>query len=271
MSIIFSNEPSALHAPANRAMTLIRSLLFVLYQIVTVIPWALLCLLWAPLPRPLRYRLTIVWCRLAMFGSRWLLGIKPNVIGAQNLPDRPVILLSKHQSTWETLFYPTWFRRELCFVFKRELLYLPFFGWGIGLLDMIHINRRKGRDAFEQVVEQGAVKLGQGRWIIMFPEGTRTPVGVHGRYKTGGTRLAIRCGVDVVPIAVNSGQYWPKKPFTKRPGVVTVSIGAPLVSSGKTPEQLNDEVEQWIETEMRRLNPEHYVGARHESAAVQGS
>ena len=148
--------------------------------------------------------------------------------------------------------------RELCFVFKRELLYLPFFGWGIGLLDMIHIDRRRGADAFDNVVRQGTEKLAQGRWIIMFPEGTRTPTGSQGRYKSGGARLAVRTGARVVPIAVNSGRLWPRKAFVKRPGTITVSIGPPIETAGRTADEVNDDVERWIEAEMRRLDPESY-------------
>jgi 1-acyl-sn-glycerol-3-phosphate acyltransferase len=168
-------------------------------------------------------------------------------------------LLSKHQSTWETFFYPTFMPRELCYVFKRELLYVPFFGWGIGLLDMIHIDRSKGTDAFEAVVRQGSQKLAQGRWIIMFPEGTRIPVGQTGRYKSGGARLAVRTGAPVIPIAVNAGEVWPKRPWIKRPGLVTVSIGPPIKTEGKTPDAVNQEVEAWIETEMRAISPHAYT------------
>jgi 1-acyl-sn-glycerol-3-phosphate acyltransferase len=239
-------------------MAALRSAIFVLFQLVTVIPVAIGCLLWSPLPRPTRYRLTVVWPRLVIWGARAILGIRHRVIGAEHLPDAPVVLLSKHQSTWETMFYPTYMPHELCFVFKRELLFIPFFGWGIGLLDMIHIDRRRGADAFEEVVRQGTVKFAQGRWIIMFPEGTRTRAGSQGRYKTGGARFAIRTGALVVPVAVNSGECWPRKAFIKRPGLVTVSIGPPISPQGKRPDELMTEVERWIETEMRRLSPHLY-------------
>lgn len=238
----------------------LRASAFLAFQVFTVIPMAFACLLVAPLPRPFRYRFTIAWPRWQINAARWILGIRWEVIGADNLPNGPAILLSKHQSAWETLFYPAYMPRELCFVFKRELLWLPFFGWGIALLDMIHINRKRGGDAFEHVVAQGTAKLGQGRWIIMFPEGTRTPVGSQGRYKTGGARLAIRTGAPVVPIAVNSGQCWPRKAFVKQPGLITVSIGQPIESSGLTPDALNAAVERWIESEMRRISPQSYVG-----------
>ncbi len=236
----------------------IRAVAFLLFQLVTVIPVAIGCLLCAPLPLHLRYRFTMTWPRMVIWAARLLLGIRHQVLGAENLPDAPAIVLSKHQSSWETLFYPSYLQRELCFVFKRELLFIPFFGWGIWLLDMIHIDRRRGLDAFEQVVRQGTRKLAEGRWLIMFPEGTRTRVGSQGRYKAGGPRFAVRTGALVVPIAVNSGECWPRKAFLKRPGLITVSIGPAIASTGKTPEQLGREVENWIESEMRRISPHAY-------------
>jgi 1-acyl-sn-glycerol-3-phosphate acyltransferase len=240
----------------------LRALAFLGFQVTTVIPMSFVCLMLAVVPRPWRYRITVAWPRMQIHAARWLLGIRWQVIGTEHLPDGPAILLSKHQSTWETLFYPAFMPRELCFVFKRELLYLPFFGWGIALLDMIHINRRKGSDAFEQVVRQGSERLAQGRWIIMFPEGTRTRAGSQGRYKSGGARLAVRTGAPVVPIAVNSGECWPRKAFLKRPGLITVSIGAPIASDHGDADQLNREVEAWIEAEMRRLSPHLYAAAQ---------
>ncbi|MEZ5659684.1 MAG: lysophospholipid acyltransferase family protein [Burkholderiaceae bacterium] len=246
----------------------LRSLTYMAFQVLTVIPYALMCLLCAPLPLHWRYRITIGWPSMCVWAARVILGIRWQVRGAENLPDGPAILLSKHQSTWETLFYPSYMPRELCFVFKRELLWLPFFGWGIGLLDMIHIDRRRSTDAFEQVVRQGADKLAQGRWIIMFPEGTRTPVGRQGRYKTGGSRLAIRTGTPVVPIAVDSGRCWPRNAFLKTPGLVTVSIGPPIDPEGHQPDTLIRAVESWIETEMRELHPEAYRASADNSSAA---
>ncbi len=241
-------------------MSVLRSALFHALQLLTVVPYATLCLLWAPLPRQLRYRLTVGWPRLVIHAARTLVGIDWRVLGAEHLPDKPAIVLSKHQSTWETLFYPVWMPRELCYVFKRELLWLPFFGWGIGLLDMIHIDRRRGALAFEQLEREGAIRLAQGRWIVLFPEGTRTHPGTRTRYKTGGPRLAVRTGVPVVPVAVNSGEYWPRRAFVLRPGTITVSIGEPITSAGKTAEALAAEVESWIENEMRRISPHLYTG-----------
>ena len=250
-------------------MRLIRSVLLALFMAVTVVPYAFLCLLCAPLPRPVRFRVTIGWPRMVLAAGRVLCGMRWQVRGWENLPAGPAILLSKHQSTWETFFLVSHLRREVCFVFKRELLRMPFFGWGIGLLDMIHIDRKRGRDAFEQVVSQGEVKLAQGRSIILFPEGTRTPPGSQGRYKSGGARLAIRTGTPVVPIAVNAGTCWPKGRFVKNPGLITVSIGAPIDSAGKTPDGLTREVERWIEAEMRRIAPEQYRARA--AGAAQGA
>ena len=236
----------------------LRSALFYLVELVTVIPWAFVCLACAPLPQPTRYRITTQWPRAMTHALRLICGVRWQVVGAENLPAEPVVLLPKHQSTWET-YYLIWaMPRQLCFVFKRELLYVPFFGWGMALLDMIHINRSQGRNAFESVVKQGSEKLAEGRWVIMFPEGTRTPPGAQGQYKSGGARLAIRTGTKVVPIAVNSGRLWPKKVFIIKPGLITISIGPAIESTDKRPEQLTTEVETWIEAEMRRISPGDY-------------
>jgi 1-acyl-sn-glycerol-3-phosphate acyltransferase len=169
-----------------------------------------------------------------------------------------VILLVKHQSTWETFALPAIMPHPLAYVFKKELLRIPFFGWAIGCLDMIHIDRSKKRDAFKKVVEQGQRLLDQGTWVIMFPEGTRIARGQKGEYKSGGARLAITTGVDVIPIAVTSGKCWPRRAIVKTPGIVDISIGPRIASQGKTAEDLMAEVETWIEAEMHRLDPEAY-------------
>ena len=136
---------------------------------------------------------------------------------------------------------------------------------------MIHINRSQKRNAFESVVTQGEAQLASGRWVIIFPEGTRIPAGARGHYKSGGARLAIRTGVPVVPIAVNSGRLWPKKKFIKTPGLITVSIGKPIESTGKAPEELTAAVETWIETEMRRISPADYGNLKTSNDAQEVS
>ena len=236
----------------------LRSALYLAVQVITVIPYALVLMLFAVAPLHWRYWFAAGWPRFMIWCARWICGIRWQLKGTEHLPDGPAILLSKHQSTWETFFLLSYMPRELCYVFKRELLWLPFFGWGIGLLRMIHIDRTRGRDAFESVVTQGKRKLEEGRWIIMFPEGTRVPRGQSGKYKTGGTRLAIRTGAPVVPIAVDSARVWPKRPWIKQPGLVTVSIGPAIASTNHDPDSLMQEVEHWIEGEMRRLDPQAY-------------
>lgn len=243
-------------------MRWLRSLLYMVFLIVTVIPYAFACMLWSPLPLRWRYHLTMGWPRLAAWGAKVICGIRWQVIGMENLPDGPAVVLSKHQSAWETLFLPSHLPREVCFVYKRELHRIPFFGWGLALLRMIPIDRSKGRDAFEQVVRVGQQRLTEGRWPILFPEGTRIAPGKMGRFKMGGALLASRTGVPVIPIALNAGECWPRKAFIKKPGMVTVSIGPVIPSEGLTPEELNDKVYAWIDQEMRRLNPERF---RHQT------
>ena len=148
--------------------------------------------------------------------------------------------------------------RPLAYVFKKELLSIPFFGWAIGSMDMIHIDRKDGAKAFNKVVEQGKRLLDKGTWVIMFPEGTRIARGQKGVYKSGGTRLAIETGVPVIPVAVSSAKCWPRKAFIKTPGIVDISIGKAISSEGREPAELMREVEAWIETEMHRLDPEAY-------------
>lgn len=241
-------------------MLVLRSALYLLFLIAVVIPWAFVVLSGWLFPVHTRYYLCTRYTKMAIWGARVICGIEWKVEGWDNLPDGPAILLPKHQSSWETLWLPSVMPRDLTFVYKRELNWLPFFGWGLASAQMISIDRRKGQDAFEQVVEQGIDRLGRGWWIVIFPEGTRTRPGSTKRYKTGGARLAVRTGAFAVPIAVNSGELWPRNAFVRRPGVITVSIGPPVDPRGKTADQVGAAIESWIETEMRRLAPHRYSG-----------
>jgi 1-acyl-sn-glycerol-3-phosphate acyltransferase len=217
--------------------------------------------LFAPLPYNQRYYWTSRWNAFVVWSAKVICGIRYEVKGYENLPDGPAILLSKHQSAWETIFYLWFMPRPLVYVFKKEILYIPFFGWGMALLRMIPIDRSKGKDAFAQVVVQGRRRLAGGQWIIMFPEGTRIPVGQRGKYKGGGARLAVETNTPVVPLAMNSGEYWPKGSFIKKPGTVTVSIGKPISPEGLSAAELMQKVENWIESEMRVISPHMYSTA----------
>ncbi|UCG96618.1 MAG: 1-acyl-sn-glycerol-3-phosphate acyltransferase [Burkholderiales bacterium] len=241
-------------------MNYLRSAIYLLALTATVIPWALVVLAAYVTPVPTRYRLCTMWTRFAIATARRICGISWRVEGWENLPDGPAILLPKHQSTWETFWLPSYVPRKLTFVYKRELHLVPFFGWAMASLHMINIDRSRGQDAFEQVVRQGTDHLRDGWWIVIFPEGTRTPPGSTRRYKTGGARLAVRTGTPVVPIAVNSGEVWPRRAFLKVPGEITICIGKPISTEGRTADQVGSLVESWIETQMRRLAPHRYSG-----------
>lgn len=243
-------------------MAALRSFIHGLWMLVTVVPWAIMMMLASLFVSSVTmYRLAQGWLTLAMVGLRVICGVRWRVSGWENLPNgetSPAILLVKHQSTLETFLMPILMPHPLAYVFKRELLYVPFFGWAMGRLDMIHIDRSQRAQAFSKVVEQGKRLLAQGIWIIMFPEGTRIPRGKKGTYKHGGTRLAVETGAPVIPIAVASAKCWPRKAFVKYPGVVDVVIGRPIPSEGREPDELLREVESWIESEMHRLDPQAY-------------
>ena len=241
-------------------MNFLRSLLYVSLLILTVIPWSFVVCASVVLDKPRRYRLAQVYTRLAIELGRLICGIGYRVEGWHHLPDAEAIVMCKHQSAWETLWVQAFLPRRMAFVYKRELHRLPFFGWAMAALGMISIDRSRGQDAFEQVVTQGTEHLHDGWWIMMFPEGTRTPPGSTKRYKTGGARLAARTGAKIIPIAVNSGECWPRNAFVKTPGEITVSILPVIDPAGKTADEIGAAVESAIETEMRRLAPHRYSG-----------
>ena len=239
-------------------MLYLRAIIYQFFLFITVVPFAVVCVLCAPLPLAWRYKITTAWPRLAVWGAKVILGIRWQLIGAENLPKGSAVILSKHQSAWETMFLISHLPNDMCFVYKRELHRIPFFGWGLALLNMIPIDRAKSRDAFEQVVQVGQKRLDEGRWPILFPEGTRVAPGKTVRYKQGGAALATRCQVPVIPIAHNAGECWPRNAFIKTPGLITVSIGPLIETKDRSAPEVNRAVESWIETEVRRLNPERY-------------
>lgn len=245
----------------RRPLLFVRSLLFALLTAVATVVWAIGCFAFVLLPYRQRYWMITRWNVFITLAARVVCGIRWEVRGFENLPDAPVILLSKHQSAWETIFYCWLMPRPLIFVFKKSLLYIPFFGWGLAMLRMIAIDRSKGREAMNQVIEVGRKRLDTGSWVIMFPEGTRTKVGSQGKYKAGGAILAIGTNTPVVPIAVSSGDCWPRNAFIKTPGTIVVSIGRPIAPDGMAPGELMERVETWIESEMRVITPAAYAGA----------
>jgi 1-acyl-sn-glycerol-3-phosphate acyltransferase len=249
----------------------LRSAIFFVWMAVLVVPWALVALLASLVVKPdTTYWICAAYLRACIWGARVICGVKHRVHGMEQLPSAdplaPVILCPKHQSTWETFAFPTLMPHPLAYVFKRELLRIPFFGWAMARMDMIHIDRGNRVEAWNKVAEQGRRLMGRGVWVIMFPEGTRTPRGSQGAYKSGATRLALATGAPVVPIAVSSAKCWPRRSFSLRPGTIDVSIGPVLPSTGRDPDELRAEVERWIEAEMRRIDPEAYAG--EEAAAA---
>lgn len=243
-------------------MLLARSIAYLIYLFVTVAPWGTLSCLAFFVPMPQRYLLITFWTKMAVWGAKIFCGIDYRVLGLENVPDRlkhgGVIFLAKHQSRYETLLFRQLFT-YMCYVYKRELHYIPFFGWGIYLCDMIPINRARGKDALDQVATIGKKKLESGWNMVLFPEGTRVDPGQKKRYKIGGTYLSVATRVPVVPIAHNAGDVWPRGRWTKVPGTVTVSIGPPIAPDTMTPEEQMAKVEAWIEAEMRQRFPHQYA------------
>lgn len=241
-----------------RIALFLRSFVFACVLAIATIIWALACVLFLPLPYEKRYYWTSRWNVFIVWTARIICGIRYQVKGYENLPDSPVVLLSKHQSAWETIFYLYTMPRPLVYVYKKEVNYIPFFGWALSQLHMIPIDRSKGRDAFDQILKIGKTRLAEGKWIILFPEGTRALPGERGRYKSGGARFAVETGTVVVPIAMNAGECWSKNSFIRKPGLITVSIGKPISPQGLTHIELMQQVENWIESEMRVISQYTY-------------
>lgn len=248
-------------------LNIFRSILFALVIIVLTLPYAVIAVATAPFPPQTRYRIISGWARIVMRVLPVVLGIRCRVIGQENMTAKPAVILCKHQSAWETIAMQKIFP-PVAFVLKRELLKIPFFGWGLAQMPIVSIDRAAGRDALAQVVEQGKQRLAEGFWVVVFPEGTRSAVGTARRYKVGGATLACEAGVPVVPVAHNAGEFWRRNAFVKRPGEVVVSIGPVIETAGRTPDEVNRLTEAWIEGEMHRLFPHHYKGQQARAATA---
>jgi len=234
-------------------MIWLRSALFALGMLVFTPLYTLVILLSYPCGPLLRYRVIRLWSVAMLAWLRLTCSLSYRVLGAENIPAQPAIVLSKHQSAWETLAFQSIFPPQV-WVLKRELLRLPFFGWALALSSPIAIDRGTARQALKQLLDQGKERLAQGFFVVIFPEGTRIKPGQRGKYKVGGAWLATHSGALAVPVAHNAGEFWGKNAFLKHPGTITVSIGPPIAPAGLKADDLNVQVEAWIENEMTQLH-----------------
>ncbi len=235
----------------------IRIFLFYLLLSTSALLWCSLSFLVAPfLSFKARYHfINVNWCRFAVWLTAAMIGIRYEVSGAQNVPKRPCVILSKHQSTWETFFLSCYFE-PLSQVLKRELLFLPFFGWAMAMLKPIAIDRDNPKAALKQLAKQGHERLEEGIWVLIFPEGTRVPAGQIGKFSRGGAALAVNANLPVLPIAHNAGEFWPKQGWGKRPGTIKVVIGPLMYAEGTGPRaiaELNDRAYAWVEQTQREI------------------
>ncbi|HEB57702.1 MAG TPA: 1-acyl-sn-glycerol-3-phosphate acyltransferase [Gammaproteobacteria bacterium] len=238
-------------------MLLIRSLLFSLMMILYTVFFATLAILLTPLPFIIRSSVLRWYAWLNINTLRLLCGVRYRVEGRENIPDGPVVIFSKHQSTWETYALQTIFM-PICYVFKHELVWVPFFGWALATMKPIAIKRGSGKRAVETMTRVGKQRLDEGISVVIFPEGTRTSPSGPGRYRIGGAVMAVESGYPVVPVAHNAGECWPRKGFIKRPGLITVRVGPPIETRGKAAEVLLEEIRQWIETQMVEISRPGY-------------
>lgn len=254
---------SAVRDAVNNIDLFLRSLIFFIYSVSSIALYSLLCAL--SFPFPLRFRHALIRAYLATFFSvlKIVCRIDYHIEGIHHLAEKKNgIVMSKHQSTWETFFLPLYFH-EPAIILKRELLWVPFFGWGLAAADPIAINRKARSSAMQQIITKGKSCLEAGRWILIFPEGTRIPPGKTGHYRLGGARLAASTGYPILPIAHNAGYFWPKRGFIKRPGTVQVVIGPWIESTGRNPEEILDLVKTWIEETVVKIEKNSKIGSRH--------
>jgi 1-acyl-sn-glycerol-3-phosphate acyltransferase len=233
-------------------MLVIRSLIFIVLQLILTPIFSTMAILTFPFSPLTRYRLISSYARTMIWLLGVVCGIRHEVKGIENIPEAPCVVLCKHQSAWETLALQVIFPPQ-AWVLKRELLWLPFFGWGLAMTSPIAINRSDGKGAVKQLLKLGKQRLAQGFFVVIFPEGTRVPFGERGKYKVGGALLAASSGAPVLPVAHNAGRLWGRNSFIKRPGLVTMSIGTPIETKGLKADEINARTEEWIENEIQQL------------------
>ena len=246
-------------------MLFIRSLLFYLFMAITALaaPLAVFLGFWAPYR--FKWWVCVSWCRGMVWAGEFFCGMKVEVEGEENIPDEASVIMIKHTSTLETYWHVTVFPRT-SWVVKREMLWIPWFGWAIAmLLQPIGINRSAGGSAVKQVIETGTERLREGVWVTVFPEGTRMPAGETRRYGTSGAALAQAAGVKIVPVAHNAGDFWPRRGFVKIPGTVRFRIGEPIDPQDMTPKEINRKVQHWVEGTMLEISDTYKqkYGDRH--------
>jgi len=234
-------------------MIVLRSLLFNLGMVLSAAVIAPLTVLMLPLPFIPRYRVAGQFARFNLWSLQHLCALGYRVEGEEHIPSQPAIILCKHQSAWETLALQRIFP-PIAWVLKRELLWIPIFGWGLASIAPIAIDRGAGRKAMRQIIDKGTQRLANGRWVVLFPEGTRIAPGKKGRYRMGGGVLAEQSGYPVIPVAHNAGWFWRRHGFLRYPGRIDVVIGPLIASRGKTAAEIMDKVESWIEAQMPALD-----------------
>ena len=229
-------------------MMFIRNILFYLGLIPITLLLTLTGWLLFFMPLNVRYWIITRWSHFFIFWAKTTCGLHYHVEGLENLPTQPCIVLSNHQSAWETIFFQTVLPPQT-WILKKELLSIPVFGWGLKLIEPIPI-QRKGAGALEKFMEEGKKKIQQNRWVIVFPEGTRVPVGQNKRFSKGGAVLAHALGCPILPIAHNAGIFWPKGFFIKKPGIIHVIIGSAIYPSQKSVLEINSQAEKWIKSKL---------------------
>lgn len=229
----------------------LRSALFFTGQVISAVVLATIGILFFAFPYAVRYRVITSWSHFIIWWAKISCGIRYDIKGLENLPQHNAIVLCKHQSAWETLFLQTILGQQT-WVLKKQLLSIPFFGWALRLIEPIAVDREKS-SSIKQLLEQGRLRLQQGRWVVIFPEGSRIAVGKSGRYSRSGAMLAKATGYSIVPIAHNAGVLWPKKAFVKKPGTIQVVIGPEIKVMGQSADEIHEKARLWIETTMNTL------------------
>lgn len=244
---------TAVEKTPSRLVLILRAIPFwTLFLINTLIVGIIIVACFAT-PLSFRYKLKRVWIRNNMFLMEKICGLRYRVEGARNIPEKPVIIFSKHQSAYETIVLAEIFR-PVAWVLKRELLWIPIFGWALALVAPTAINRKAGSRAIDQVVKEGCRSLHNGRWVVIFPEGTRTAPGSQPSYRIGGGILAVKSGFPVLPVAHNAGEFWARGSLLLWPGEVVFSIGPVIHTDNKKPEEIMQQAQNWIETKMGEIS-----------------